>query len=697
MGKFSKPRHPFNEDDDLTQIIPPIKDSDQTQIIPPLEDLDQTKVIPHAEDPDQTKVIPTLDQEDMTQIFKPINTAQPTQVIPSIDDDDMVETISASLEQMDEFDEADIPPVPRAPRSPAPKNQPVHRSETASAPPEEPDGSRKPMDKNKKIMLISICAAAILALAGIIWGVVALLGGDNGNGRILNNVTAAGVNIGGMTKEEAKTALHRATDLTYSYEDMVIELPDGTIRLTPASTGVKLDIDAVVEEAYNYGRTGTKAENAKAKADSLMGNHSIALLPYLNLNLDYIRSTLDEYGTTFNSTFQQSEAKVEGKVPELKAADEDFKPDAPCQTLILTVGRPGRNLSIDKLYNQVLDAYSFNTFHVTAKMTDEEVLPENIDLEALHKQYCTEPQNAVMDMKSFEVTHEVYGHGFDLEAAQKQLDESKYGDVLEIPFALIKPEVVAEDLEKMLFRDELASYKTAHTKDANRNTNLTLACKAINGKVLNPGEEFDYNKVVGRRTQAAGYKPAGAYSNGELVSEIGGGICQVSSTLYYCAMVADLEITSRTPHSHPVSYMPLGMDATVSWGGPEFKFRNNTNYPIRIEAEVSGGYVQIKLIGTDEKEYYIDMEYEVTETVEPDTITETMAPNNPKGYTDGQVIQEPSTGYTVKTYRCKYSKETKKRISRDLEATSVYKKRDKIVVSILQPTEPPTVETEDDD
>ena len=382
-------------------------------------------------------------------------------------------------------------------------------------------------------------------------------------------------------------------------------------------------------------------------------------------------------------------------MPELDASKETFDPEAPGQTLVIEMGNPGRYLDIEKLYNQVLDAYSFNVFEVTADMTKEEDIPEEIDLAALYEEYCSEPVDAAMDKETYEVTPEIYGYGFDLDAAQAMLEAAVYGDTIEIQLEYIKPEVLGEELSGLLFRDVLGSYETAHTSDKNRNNNLTLACAAINGIVLEPGETFDYNKALGKRTAENGYKAAAAYSGGLTVQELGGGICQVSSTLYYCTLVADLEIVDRSPHSYVSSYMPMGMDATVSWGGPEFKFKNSTDYPIRIEAEVSGGYVKVKLIGTDTKGYYVKMEYEVTNTVYP--ITETVeipADNNPNGYTDGQVIATAYTGYTVKTYKCKYDKETDELITRDFDRTSTYKYRNKQIASIVTATEPPVQATE---
>jgi vancomycin resistance protein YoaR len=270
------------------------------------------------------------------------------------------------------------------------------------------------------------------------------------------------------------------------------------------------------------------------------------------------------------------------------------------------------------------------------------------------------------------------------------MEQAHYGDTIEIPFRYLLPEVMDSDLKALLFRDVLCSYETAHTDNENRNTNLTLACAAINGKTLAAGEVFDFNTVVGQRTAEKGYKYAAAYDGGKTVQTLGGGICQVSSTLYYCTLVADLEIVERSPHSFVSSYMPMGMDATVSWGGPHFSFKNSTNYPIRIEAKVEDGFVKVQLIGTDEKDYYIEMEYVVLGANHPTTIYQEYAPDNSEGYEGGEVITTPYTGYSVQTYKNKYDKKTKELIVREADRYSVYKKRDQVIVKIVHPTESPT-------
>ncbi len=544
--------------------------------------------------------------------------------------------------------------------------------------------------KNRKIILISVCAVAAVLLISIIVGIWFFFGSPSDDGLILNNVMVSGINLGGMTRAEAKEALHKATDHTYTELDMVVELPDATLTFSPSQTGAKLDVDAVVKAAYEYGRTGSRDEREAIREASLTSTHHIALLNYLNLNLEYIKAELDGYGVNFNSTYVPSSVDFDIEVPVLDAANEKFNKNAPCQVMTLTIGAPGRYLNMEEVYNQVLDAYSFNKFLVKAEMAEAETIPEPLDLEALYEQFRVDPVDAYLDIETNEVIPEIYGYDFDLEKAMLQMELAQYGDTLEIPFRYLLPEMEGTTLSDMLFRDVLGAYETKHTTNENRNNNLRLACAAINGKILSAGETFDFNTVVGQRTAAKGYKEADAYSSGETVKTLGGGICQVSSTLYYCTLIADLQIVNRSPHSYVSSYMPMGMDATVSWGGPHFTFKNSTNYPIRIEAKVEDGYVKIQLIGTDEKDYYVEMEYEVIGSESPETIYREYEPDNADGYKDGDVITTAYKGYTVRTYKLKYDKETKELISREEDRVSRYKKRDKVVAKVNEPTEPPT-------
>ena len=546
------------------------------------------------------------------------------------------------------------------------------------------------IEKNRKIRLITLCCTALVILGGIVCAVWFLLSGGLDSvlddGKILNNVTVAGVNLGGMTKEEATRALYNATAYTYTGENMVVELPEGTVVLTPADTGAALDVEAAVNAAYDYGRVGSLSERRTAKEKIQSEAHHIGVLPYLTLNTSHIRSQLEAYVETFNSTYIPSGYSLKGDMPALNA--EDYDPNTPCQMLFLEVGNPGRHIDIEALYNQVLDAYSFNQFTVDAKNCAPEEMPAALDLEAIHKELYKAPVSATIDNETLEIVPETYGYGFDIQKAQNLIDNAAYNTTITISMEYVQPEMISS----RFFGDVLGSYETKHTNNANRNNNLRLACASLDGMILRPGEEFSYNDALGKRTTEAGYKGAPAYNGGKTVNELGGGICQVSSTLYYCTLLADLEITVRQNHSYISNYIPKGMDATVSWGGPEFKFRNNTDYPIRIDAKVEDGYVKIQIMGVDTRDYYIVMEADVVGYTPYEVIYEDHPADNAEGYKDGDVIETPYNGYIVNTYRCRYSKETDEEISRTFEAKSVYKKRDKLVARVAAPAPEPTPE-----
>lgn len=563
-----------------------------------------------------------------------------------------------------------------------------------SFPPEEPvpekasflDTALSFCEKNKQTVLIGACVLALVLIVAVIGSLLFSGGSDPYDGRILPNVTIAGINVGGMTRSEAIDAVKAVTDDTYTKKDMVIELKDITLRLAPKDTRAKLDVKEAVSAAYDYGRTGTREEQETAYSSSLTSSHTIGLLPYLRLEDEYILGVLKDYAESIGSVMTQPSYELEGKMPQLST--EDFDETEPCQTLLITMGTPGIGFDVDSLYNRILDAYSLNQFLVEMKEVQLDATPDAPDLEKIAAEICVEPVNATVDMQKYEPVPGTYGYGFDMTQAQKLIDKAAYGETVRIPMEYIEPEILDGDV---FFRDVLGSCETKHTNNDNRNTNLRLACAALNGLVLNPGEDFSFNETLGKRTAEKGYKPAPAYSGNKLVDSIGGGICQVSTTLYNATLLSDLEITERHCHGMTVSYVPLGLDATVSWNGPDFQFRNNTNFPIKIEAEVSGGYVKIQILGTDEKDYYIKMESETVSVNAPNIVYENHTADS--GYTDGEVLDPGTTGYYAKSYKLKYHKETNELLSREFEAHSSYITKDKIVVKIIEEeTVPPTTE-----
>lgn len=485
---------------------------------------------------------------------------------------------------------------------------------------------------------------------------------------LAEGLTIGDVNVGGLTYEEAVAKLEKK--LTGAYEDkhMKITVLDRTLEITPEESEVTMDAGAIIEDAFSL--DGTK--NADLQID---------VTDYLRLNKEAIRTRVQDFAKFFPANGKQTgwdilSEEVDGEQVEI---------------LELTVGTDHYDLDPEALYNAVLDAYKEQNFRLDYPCQQLNV--GSIDLDAIYEDNCIEVMEAILDPDTHEVTRSIDGYRFDLEAAREALETAEPGTVLTFPFEEIQPEMTTEELAAMLYRDTLGKFTAKASSQSGRDTNLKLSCKAINGMILYPGETFSYNEALGERTAEKGYKPAASYVGGETVQTYGGGICQTSSSLYYCALLADLEIVSRSNHGFVSSYMPLGMDATVDWNGPDFQFRNNTEFPIRIEASASGGNVTVKLIGTDTKDYYVEMEYEVLSTTKPKTVEEEVEPGS--GYKDGQVKTTPYTGYKVQTYKCKYDKETNELISREKEAYSSYSKRDKVVYKIkeTEPTTEPTEET----
>ena len=309
-------------------------------------------------------------------------------------------------------------------------------------------------------------------------------------------------------------------------------------------------------------------------------------------------------------------------------------------------------------------------------VADAQILPaKTMTAQAIHDATAGDVKNAGYDAATDSIIPERIGAEFDVTAAQAALDAAAPGETVTLDAEVQLPAVTAEELEGVLFRDVLGQCRTHVSGTSARINNVKLSAAACNGVVLNTGDVFSYNATTGQRTTAKGYQAAPAYVQGETVDEVGGGVCQTSSTLYYACLRSNLEITERYAHRYVPAYIDWGMDATVSWGGPDYKFTNNTNYPIKIVATYSGGYLTIKILGTNVDGASVKMTNEVLSSTPWETVykdDETLPAGTEK------VTTTPYTGYKVKSYRNVYDANGKL-ISSTYEATSDYKVRNKVI------------------
>ena len=241
------------------------------------------------------------------------------------------------------------------------------------------------------------------------------------------------------------------------------------------------------------------------------------------------------------------------------------------------------------------------------------------DFQAIYTELKKEPQDArFTDDGLFNVVDEIVGCSFDVAAAEQLWEAAAPAERIEIPMEVTWPAVTGEALRSTLFHDLLGACTTNYWNSTdNRCSNVQLASSKINETVLYPGDVFSYNEVVGERTTEAGFLPAPAYVNGDVKDEIGGGACQVSSTLYCATVFAFMETVERENHYFPVHYMQLGTDATVTIPGDggravDFKFKNNKNYPIKIIAycDTDKRDLTFEIWGTLEEDDYMPIEFD---------------------------------------------------------------------------------------
>ena len=195
---------------------------------------------------------------------------------------------------------------------------------------------------------------------------------------------------------------------------------------------------------------------------------------------------------------------------------------------------------------------------------------------------------------------------------QSALSAKQFDKVITVSASEVQPEY-STAAAKQKYKT-IGTYTTNTTSNSKRNTNVRLAAEALNGTIVGPGQEVSFNDTVGQRTEAKGYQGAAAYNNGEVVQEIGGGVCQVSTTLYNAALKAGMKISMRRSHTFEPSYVTPGMDATVSWGGPDFRFINTSSSAIGIKASYSNQTVTVSIYGVPVLEDGVTYSLEATKT-----------------------------------------------------------------------------------
>ncbi len=435
-------------------------------------------------------------------------------------------------------------------------------------------------------VLIIVAIVLIISLVSTIFALVNLT-----NNKVIDGITIKGVELVGFSKEDAKLEMEELIKQQLSMQ-IILQYEDYETSISPEQIEASYNIDKAIEIAYSIGREGNIIKN----------NYDILFAMLFGKNIDIDFSYNDK---SLTQMCEDISKKIPGAMKETSYYIEGDK-------LIITKGTVGKVIKIEELKKKIISQIIEGTNKNVIEIPVEEKEPEEISIEKIYKEIYKEPKDAYYTTEPFTIYPHEDGVDFaiTMEEAKKLLEEEK--QEYEIPLKYTSPEKTTHDIGTEAFPDLISRFSTKYDVTLrNRTTNLELASNKINGYVLLPGEEFSYNKVVGERTIAAGYKEAAMYSGGEVVDGLGGGICQISSTLYNVVVKANLEVTQRSNHQFVTSYVDAGKDATVVYGAIDFKFVNTRKYPIKITSTVKNGIVEMKIFGVKEEvEYDIEIETE---------------------------------------------------------------------------------------
>ncbi len=422
--------------------------------------------------------------------------------------------------------------------------------------------------KKATTFLLVIAVLLVTAVAGGLYAAFTITNSDT----ILNNVYVGDIPVGKLTRQQAKQKLEEAKwDEKVSTPFAVTSFGGIRFELEPVKTGFAVAAENAVDAAFGY------SHEEKDMFGNLVKAVKLLFEPY----------DVTEHMRQPDSGYINSRVSEGIKLFDEYMGAEEYIIDQQAETMTMIKGWGQLEIDPQAMHDAIVNALTAEQTELNYTAVNTEIkMP---DFEALHKELEREPVDAsYTDDGKFEVIDEVVGCKFDVAEAEKLWNEAEPGGKVVIPLDIVWPELTGEYLRAQLYRDLLGACMTKFPASGEpRRNNLELATSKINGMILYPGDEFSYNTVVGVRTEEAGFLPAPAYVDGDVKDELGGGACQVSSTLYAATAFAFLETVERECHYFPVNYMQMGSDATVTipeGGGRsiDFKFRNNKNYPVKL-------------------------------------------------------------------------------------------------------------------
>ena len=512
----------------------------------------------------------------------------------------------------------------------------------------------KPKNKKRKKVIICVTIGIIILFLLLFSSIFALI--NINNSKIISGVKIEGIDVSGLSKDEAKAKLEAVYN-EKKEKEIPIKYNEFESSINPSMIELNYNIEKAVDEAINVGRNNNIFINNYNILFTLIGKKDINV--EMTINEEATRKIIEDTGANLPGVVIESSYYIEG------------------ENLIITKGKEGIKIDTEGLLTKIkerLDNIAIQNDYIEIPVTTK--TPEPIDVDKIHSEVYKEMQNAYYTKNPFEIHPEVEGVDFNVDEVKAMIaaeDKEEYT----VKLTITKPTVTVNDIGTEAFPDKLGTCTTRYDeRDTDRTTNLKLACQKLNNQVVLAGETFSYNKTLGERTIAAGYKNAKVYENGQVVDGIGGGICQISSTLYNAIVDANLETVERRNHQFVTSYIAAGKDATVVYGMTDFKFKNTRTYPIKIIATAQNGIATISIYGNKEAvEYDVTLEVKQISTI-PKTTQYVEDASLPVG--TEKVKQSGANGVKTETYLVKSL--NGKVVSRELVSRDTYNAMPKIIL-----------------
>lgn len=496
--------------------------------------------------------------------------------------------------------------------------------------------------KKKRTRNIIIITSIVVISILIFFGSIVCINKLNEN--VYKNIYVLGIDMSGKTKEEVYETLlyiyQEEKDTENNENNENAENVDKSIidenisNLKKQINEIKLDIYQGNESIYNV--------SSKDIVFNIEPEETAKRVMEFGRNRNLVKNNLDILKAFFSKqdievSYKYNEEKLEEICKNIELTlkdrfvDDKYSIDQQTNKLVITRGVTGNTINIPSEKEKIIETLKNN---IDKKLFNEnegkkveltlvKKAPVAVNIDDIYKELKKDPKDAYIDKEAnpIKLVPEEVGYDINLEEVRTLInseENKKEGKVIEIPITVLQPKVKLADITYTLYKDKLAGYTTYFDpSQPARANNLAIALKYLNGKIVMPGETFSYNAAIGDANYAKGYKAAATFKGGKVVQEVGGGICQTTSTLYNVALMANLEIVERHQHGLPVGYVPPSRDATVYSPSLDFKFKNTRKYPIKIVTSFSNsGSLNISIFGTrEENEYEVILSHKYISTV----------------------------------------------------------------------------------